>query len=150
VAAQPSDAIKIAKDYVNEVFADEHVTNLGLDETEYDPATGRWYITVGFSRPWNTPRTKARELLELTNAVGTFTTRCIDGLEARPEQCARHIEAGVSTVTALVPLPGYERAAALAKQALAEGRTVRELALLTGQLTAARLDEVLYPAKLAG
>jgi aspartate ammonia-lyase len=85
----------------------------------------------------------------LKNAIGTFTERCIDGLEARPEQCARHIEAGVSTVTALVPLLGYERAAALAKQALAEGRTVRELALLTGMLTEAQLDEVLRPARLA-
>jgi aspartate ammonia-lyase len=85
----------------------------------------------------------------LKNAVGTFTERCIDGIEARPEQCARHIEAGVSTVTALVPLLGYERAAALAKQALAEGRTVRELALLTGLLTAEQLDEVLQPGRLA-
>ncbi len=85
----------------------------------------------------------------LKNAIHTFTERCIDGIEARPEQCARHIEAGVSTVTALVPLLGYERAAALAKQALADGQTVRELALLTGMLTAAQLDEVLRPARLA-
>ncbi len=85
----------------------------------------------------------------LRNAIGTFTERCIDGIEPRPEQCARHIEAGVSTVTALVPLIGYERAAALAKQALAEGRTVRELALLTGLLTAEQLDEVLQPGRLA-
>ena len=56
---------------------------------------------------------------------------------------------GVSTVTALVPLLGYEQAAALAKQALAEGRTVRELTLLTGLLTEEQLDEVLQPAKLA-
>jgi hypothetical protein len=66
------DAIKLAKDYVNEVFAEEHVTNLGLDETEYDPETGRWYITVGFSRPWNTPRTKAQELLENMGAVSSL------------------------------------------------------------------------------
>ncbi len=85
----------------------------------------------------------------LKNAIGTFAERCIDGMEARPEQCARHIEAGVSTVTALVPLLGYEQAAALAKQALAEGRTVRELALLTGMLTAEQLDEVLQPSRLA-
>ena len=85
----------------------------------------------------------------LGNAIGTFTERCIDGLEARPEQCARHIEAGVSTVTALVPLLGYERAAALARQALAEGRTVRDVALAGGLLTAAQLDEVLQPARLA-
>jgi aspartate ammonia-lyase len=85
----------------------------------------------------------------LKNAVGTFAERCIDGIEARPERCAQNIEAGVSTVTALVPLLGYERAASLAKQALAEGRTVRELALLTGLLTEVQLDEVLRPDRLA-
>ena len=85
----------------------------------------------------------------LKNAVTTFTERCIDGLEARADQCARYVEAGVTTATALVPLIGYERAASLAQQALAEGRTVRELALLTGVLTAAQLDEVLRPARLA-
>jgi aspartate ammonia-lyase len=85
----------------------------------------------------------------LMNAVGTFTDRCIHGIEARPEQCALHIEAGVSTVTALVPLIGYERAAALAKQALAEGRTVRDVALASGLLTSGQLDEVLRPGRLA-
>ena len=85
----------------------------------------------------------------LTNAIGTFRERCIEGIEARPDQCALHIEAGVSTVTALVPLIGYERAASLAKQALAENRTVRELALLMGLLTEAQLDEVLRPERLA-
>ena len=85
----------------------------------------------------------------LTNAVGTFRTRCIEGIEARADQCAAHIEAGVSTVSALVPLIGYERAATLAKQALAEGRTVRERALLTELLTETQLDEVLRPEILA-
>jgi aspartate ammonia-lyase len=85
----------------------------------------------------------------LKNAIGTFTERCVDGIEARPEQCASHIEAGVSTVTALVPLLGYERAAELAKRALADGKTVRELALQTGLLTAEQLDDVLRPDQLA-
>ena len=54
----------------------------------------------------------------------------------------------MSTVTALVPILGYERAAELAKRALAEGRTVRELARETG-LSEERLDEVLNPGRLA-
>ena len=52
-------------------------------------------------------------------------------------------------MTALVPILGYERAAALAKRALAEDRTVRELARETGLLTEEQLDEVLNPGKLA-
>ncbi len=63
------DAINIAKTYITEVFADEHVSNLGLEETEYDAGTGGWSVTVGFARPWNTPRTRAQEVLENLGAV---------------------------------------------------------------------------------
>ena len=66
------DAIKVAKDYVNEVLADEQVTNLGLEETEFEPASGCWNITLGFSRPWNTPRTRAQEVLENMGAVSSL------------------------------------------------------------------------------
>jgi uncharacterized protein YdeI (YjbR/CyaY-like superfamily) len=66
------DAVKIAKEYVAEVFADEQVTNLGLEETEFDPSSGRWNITVAFSRPWNTPRTRAQEVLESLGAVSSL------------------------------------------------------------------------------
>ena len=66
------DAIQIAKEYVKEVFADEQVSNLGLEETDYDPASGRWNITVAFSRPWNTPRTRAQEVLENLRAVSSL------------------------------------------------------------------------------
>lgn len=55
------DAIVIAKDYVNQVLADEQVTNLGVEETEHDSGSGRWSVTLGFSRPWNTPRSRGRK-----------------------------------------------------------------------------------------
>jgi len=63
------DAIRIAKAYVGEVMADEQVADLGLEETEYDPTAGRWSITVGFARPWHTPRTRAQEVLEKLGAT---------------------------------------------------------------------------------
>jgi aspartate ammonia-lyase len=85
----------------------------------------------------------------LTNGVNTFTDRCVIGLEAREENCMRHVEAGVSTVTALVPVLGYERAAALAKEALATGRTVRALAQEALGMTDEQIDTLLSPAKLA-
>jgi|SRR5215469_2810382 hypothetical protein len=59
------EAISRAKQYVQEIYADEGVTNLGLEEVEHAVATGgNWVITLGFSRPWNTPRTRAQEILE--------------------------------------------------------------------------------------
>ncbi len=65
-------AIATAKQYVGEVYSDEGVTNLGLEETEFDPGRAEWHITLAFSRPWNTPRTRAQEVLEQLGAVSTL------------------------------------------------------------------------------
>ena len=43
------EAIAAAKRYVNEIYADEQVTNLGLEEIEHVLAAGNWVITLGFS-----------------------------------------------------------------------------------------------------
>jgi aspartate ammonia-lyase len=88
-------------------------------------------------------------MMLLTNVVNAFTERCASGIEAREENCARHVEASVGIVTALVPAIGYERAAALAKEALASGRTVRELARAQQVLPDAELDRLLDPRRMA-
>jgi uncharacterized protein YdeI (YjbR/CyaY-like superfamily) len=67
-----SEAIAAAKKYVNEVYAEEQVTNLGLEEVEHILTAGKWIITLGFSRPWNTPRTRAQEVLENLGAVSSL------------------------------------------------------------------------------
>jgi hypothetical protein len=69
-------AIAEAKKYLHEVYADEQVTNLGLEEVEHDPASGTWAITLSFSRPWNTPRTLAQEVLENLGAVSSLKRSC--------------------------------------------------------------------------
>ena len=46
------EAAKIAKAYVADLFADEGIANVGLEEIELGP-TGIWKVTVGFSRPWD-------------------------------------------------------------------------------------------------
>jgi len=63
------EAIARAKDYVKDIYAEEAVTNLGLEEVEHPAHTGNWVVTLGFSRPWNTPRTRAQEVLENLGAV---------------------------------------------------------------------------------
>jgi aspartate ammonia-lyase len=84
----------------------------------------------------------------LTNAATTFETRCVAGIEARPEVCAAHMEASVGSATALVPVLGYETAARIAKEALASGRTVRELAAAAG-LSDEEVTRILSPDRLA-
>jgi uncharacterized protein YdeI (YjbR/CyaY-like superfamily) len=63
------EAIAMAKNYVKDVYSEEEVTNLGLEEVEHASQAGHWVVTLGFSRPWNTPRTRAQEVLENLGAV---------------------------------------------------------------------------------
>jgi len=66
------EAIAAAKTYIQDIYADEHVTNLGLEEVEHLQQAGQWHVTLGFSRPWNTPRTRAQEVLENLGALSAM------------------------------------------------------------------------------
>jgi hypothetical protein len=48
-------AVALAKNHITDLFAQEGLTNLGLEEVEYDEAREQWRITVGFSRRWDHP-----------------------------------------------------------------------------------------------
>jgi hypothetical protein len=63
------EAIAAAKSYLRDIYAEEEVTNLGLEEVEHVPQPGVWLVTLSFSRPWNAPRTRAQEVLENLGAV---------------------------------------------------------------------------------
>lgn len=49
-------AVAQAKAEISTLFAEEGIQNLGLEEVDYDEAKSIWRITVGFSRPWDEPR----------------------------------------------------------------------------------------------
>jgi len=94
----------------------------------------------------------ARNLLEsvrlLGNGVRVFAARCVAGLEADADRCRAMIEQSLAMCTSLAPVIGYDQAAAIAKEAYASGRTVREVALAKGVLPADRLDALLDPAAM--
>jgi len=81
----------------------------------------------------------------LSNAVRLFTERCVAGLEADVARCRELVDRSLMLVTALNPHLGYDTAAAIAKEAYATGRTLRELVLEKGLLDAATLDRALDP-----
>ena len=83
----------------------------------------------------------------LSNGVRVFDEKGLAGLQADEQRCAELLEKSLALVTALVPEIGYDRAAALAKQAHESGRTLRELALEDG-VAAATLDQLLDPARM--
>ena len=47
------EAAKLAKDYIANLFADEGITNIGLEEIVRRSPEKVWEVTVGFSRPWD-------------------------------------------------------------------------------------------------
>jgi len=63
----------------------------------------------------------------LTSAANLLVERCISGIVANRERCEELVELSLSMVTALAPKIGYDAAAAIAKESVATGRTVREL-----------------------
>ncbi len=83
----------------------------------------------------------------LAASCRNFAERCVRGLEAT-ERGPESVEQSLSTVTGLVPLIGYDKSAAIAKEAAKTGRTVREVARETTDLTEEQLTEGLDPFKM--
>ena len=81
----------------------------------------------------------------LGNASTQFTLRCLQGLEADRARCESLVEQSLAMCTALAPAIGYDKAADIAKQAFASGRTVREVALEQKVLPAEELARILDP-----
>ncbi|MBI4344973.1 MAG: aspartate ammonia-lyase [Euryarchaeota archaeon] len=85
----------------------------------------------------------------LTGGVRAFTERCVRGITCNPEICAKYAELSTAVVTALSPRLGYEKAAALAKEAFERGMTIRELVLEKGLIPEEELRELLDLEKMA-
>ena len=79
----------------------------------------------------------------LTNAVTVFDERCLRGIEADEAMCAYWLERSPALVTALMPKIGYAESARLSKEALATGKTVKQLVTDKKVLEGRELDEVL-------
>jgi len=94
----------------------------------------------------------AHNLLEserlLANVCNIFTDKCIAGLTANREKCAEQIEWSMSMVTSLAPKIGYNKAAEIAKQAVIEGKTVRQLCLDMNILPEDELNALLDPSSM--
>jgi fumarate hydratase class II len=93
----------------------------------------------------------AHNLLEsidlLAAASRNLARQCVSGLTATsrgPEM----VDRGLAIVTTLVPHVGYDAAAAIAKEAGATGRTVKEVALERTDLSASDLDGILDPESM--
>ncbi len=86
----------------------------------------------------------------LTNGSRLFASRCVEGLEANEKRCTELIEQSLAMVTALNPRIGYDAAAAIAKESVKTGKTVRELCLEKKVLPPDELERLLDARTMTG
>ena len=80
----------------------------------------------------------------LAASANNFANQCVGGIQAT-EVGPAMVERGLMLGTALSPAIGYDAAAAIAKEAAATGKTIREIAKLRTNLTDSQLDQLLNP-----
>jgi aspartate ammonia-lyase len=81
----------------------------------------------------------------LTNAIGSFTQRLVIGISANKDRCQGLLSKSAGIALALNPFIGYDKAAEVAKEALARGVPLREVVLEKRLLSEKQLDEILDP-----
>ena len=81
-------------------------------------------------------------LVLLREAVDRLCGLCVDTLEADAEACSRHLHASTAPALLLVPVLGYEAAAALAEECLRTGKSIRQLAVEKQVLPTEKIDRL--------
>jgi fumarate hydratase, class II len=149
-ATQPGSSIMPGK--VNPVIAESLL--MACAQVIGHDATIAWCCAAGNFELNVMMPVMAYDLLEsiaLLAAVSrNFLDRLVNGLEADGERIAAYVEQSLAMGTALAPEIGYDRAAALVKEAYRTGRTVREVARESSGIPERRLEELLDPARQAG
>jgi aspartate ammonia-lyase len=84
----------------------------------------------------------------LTNTMSVFTDRCVKGITANRERCQELADKSIGLATILNPSIGYEASASIAKDAMATGKSLRQVVIERGILTREEVDKVLDPARM--
>jgi fumarate hydratase class II len=79
----------------------------------------------------------------LIGAINAFTEKCVQGIVANPEKATGWLAKNPILVTALNLEIGYLNGAAVAKESLATGKTIKEVVIEKGLLAGERVDELL-------
>ncbi|WP_095413988.1 class II fumarate hydratase [Thermogutta terrifontis] len=84
----------------------------------------------------------------LSRGLRVFTEKVLRGMEANRQACEAAVEKSLALVTSLNPYIGYQRAAAIAKEAFRTGKTVRQVCLEQNVLPPEQLEEALDPKNM--
>jgi fumarate hydratase class II len=144
-AVQPGSSIMPGK--VNPVIA-ESVLMVCAQVIGHDAAIA-WCAAAGNFELNVMMPVMAFDLLDsielLAAASANFAEKLVDGLEADRERAEGFVEQSLAMGTALAPEIGYDKAAALVKEAYASGRTIREMAREKSGLPQEKIDRLLDP-----
>ncbi len=77
-----------------------------------------------------------------------FEDKCIGGIIANRERCRELVELSMAMVTSLAPIIGYDRAAEIAKESAATGKTVRQICREREVLPEDQLERALDPVEM--
>lgn len=88
-------------------------------------------------------------LIILTNGVETFIENCVKGIEANEKRCNNLVDGSIGIVTALAPILGYEKSAAIAKKALKTGKYVKEVVLEECDINETEVSKILNTREMA-
>ena len=84
----------------------------------------------------------------LTNMLRQFSDRCVRGITANPKRNQFYAESTVSLATALNPYIGYAKAAEIAKESVATGRSIIDIAREKKLLSEKEIAEILDPKRM--
>ena len=84
----------------------------------------------------------------LTNSLPVFRRKCVEGIAVDEKRCAEYLEKNPALATFLSPHIGYLEASKIAKQALEEGRSVKEIALEKELLKPEEIERIFNPKRL--
>ncbi len=84
----------------------------------------------------------------LADGSHSFRVNCIEGIEPNVTQIEKHVNNSLMLVTALNPHIGYDNAAAIAKKAHQENKTLREAAIESGLVSAKDFDNWINPSRM--
>src|SRR4029079_3103568 len=84
----------------------------------------------------------------LRQSMVVLRTKCVDGIAANAERARELMDRSTAVATALSPHIGYAATAEIAKESVATGKSVRQIARERGILTDAQLDAILSPERM--
>ena len=84
----------------------------------------------------------------LSNVARVFQDKCVSGIVANRERCKELVELSMAMVTSLAPVIGYDRAAEIAKESAATGKTVRQICRERQVLPEDQLNRALDPVEM--